>query len=91
MEPYANAVLNEREKTHGSYADVATTAQSLKSVMANTKNWLTMPDHARESLEMIATKIARICSGDYSATDHYEDVSGYAQLSAHIFEREQAR
>jgi hypothetical protein len=39
-----------------------------------------MPDHAREALDMMASKIARIVSGDHQFKDHWIDIVGYATL-----------
>ena len=73
-------ILNEREKTHGSYASTAAMAQMLKDCMKNSQNWLTMDDTQREALDLIATKIARILSGNPREKDHWVDVAGYANL-----------
>lgn len=73
-------ILNEREKTHGAYASTAAMAQMLKDCMKNSQNWLTMDDTQRESLDLIATKIARILSGNPREKDHWVDVAGYANL-----------
>jgi hypothetical protein len=73
-------ILNEREKTHGSYASTAAMAQQLKDCFKQGQNWLTMDDTQRESLDLIATKIARILSGNSNDIDHWVDVAGYANL-----------
>ena len=36
----------------------------------------------REALDMIASKIARILSGDATHVDHWVDIGGYAELGA---------
>lgn len=73
-------ILNEREKTHGSYASTAAMSQMFKDCMKNSQNWLTMDDTQREALDLIATKIARILSGNPREIDHWVDVAGYANL-----------
>lgn len=73
-------ILDEREKTHGSYASTAAMAQMLKDCMKNSQNWLTMDDTQREALDLISTKIARILSGNPREIDHWVDVAGYANL-----------
>lgn len=73
-------ILNEREKTHGEYCDVAKTAQSIQLDMRCSKNWFHLNSMQRESLEMIATKISRILNGDPNKKDHWDDISGYALL-----------
>ena len=73
-------ILNEREKTHGSYASTAAMAQQNKDCYTHAPNWLEMDDTQRESLDLIATKIARILSGNPHEIDHWVDVAGYANL-----------
>lgn len=75
-------LLNEREKTHGSYGEQSRTAQLLKRRMRMMPNWERMPAYMHESLEMIATKIARLGHGDYGNVDSAVDISGYAELMA---------
>lgn len=69
-------LLNEREKTHGSFSDVARVAQRIKDEIWSS----TIPNIHQESLDMIATKMARIVSGDHNEPDHWRDIIGYAQL-----------
>ncbi len=73
-------ILDERQKTHGDYYRVAATAQELKDVLRRGKNWKTLDDTERETLEMIATKIGRILAGNPHEIDHWRDIAGYAQL-----------
>ena len=72
--------LNEREKTHGSYVDVAATAQTLKEVLRGTVNWSKMNDGQKEALEMICNKLGRLTSGDHNFEDHPVDIGGYSEL-----------
>ena len=80
------ATLNERAATHGSthggYTDVAHQAQILKEVMRANPGWHKLDWHERETLEMNATKIARILCGNPHFHDHWHDIAGYATLSA---------
>lgn len=73
-------ILSEREKTHGSFADVASMSQQLKAAMSMSKNWLVLNSAQREALEYIAMKMARILSGDRNYRDHWQDIGGYAKL-----------
>ena len=43
-------------------------------------NWKSLDDMQRETLEMVATKIGRILSGNPHEVDHWKDIAGYAQL-----------
>lgn len=55
-------------------------AQAIKSIMRTEEGWYSLTDTQRESLDLIATKMARILSGDASEPDHWEDIAGYAML-----------
>lgn len=72
-------LLNEREKTHGDYTDVARVSQALKFALAYGPTD-ELPDVHRESLDLICTKIARIVCGDHNEPDHWTDIMGYAKL-----------
>jgi hypothetical protein len=74
------STLAERGKTHGNFHKQSQTAQSLKEVMRQTKNWENLSQHRREALEMIATKISRILNGDPLHKDTWHDIAGYATL-----------
>lgn len=73
-------ILDERQKTHGDFDLTAMIAQELKYAMRRGKNWSEMDDTEREALEMIATKIGRILSGNPHEVDHWRDIAGYAAL-----------
>lgn len=73
-------LLKEREQTHGDYAITAQTAQVLKQIIRNAPSYDDMNASMRESLDMIAVKLARILSGDPFERDHYLDIVGYATL-----------
>lgn len=73
-------ILDEREKTHGDYYQVSMMAQELKDAMRRGKNWRTLDDTQRETLELIASKIGRILSGNPHEVDHWRDIAGYATL-----------
>lgn len=71
-----NAILDERQKTHGSFEIHAEITQKLKRV-AHTSG---LTDTQREALEMIYHKIGRILAGNPNYKDHWDDIAGYAQL-----------
>ena len=78
-------LLDEREKTHGDYYATAAYAQHLKEVMRRGKNWPLLDDAQRETLEMVASKIGRILSGNPHEVDHYRDCAGYFQLIVNAY------
>ena len=77
---YEVPVLNEREKTHGDYIMTADLAQTMKDWFRAQPSWGCMRRFQRESLDLIATKLSRVLSGNSDEIDHWRDISGYAQL-----------
>ena len=75
-----DAILAERGKRYGKFVDHASISQNLKRVMAITTGWHNTSIDQRESLEMIAHKIARILNGDPDYIDSWADIAGYATL-----------
>jgi|DEB0MinimDraft_3_1074331.scaffolds.fasta_scaffold00765_13 hypothetical protein len=74
-------LLDVREDMYGQYSVVSHISQELKRVMKDSPNYKIMPPFARESLDMIANKIARILNGNYYYDDSWRDISGYATLA----------
>ena len=83
-----NALLAEREKTHGDYAVHALITQDLKRVITHHVGDLDrrLDDDMQETLDMIAHKIGRIIAGNPAEPDHWRDIAGYAQLVANRLE-----
>jgi len=73
------AILKEREKTHGDFMRFSHIAQGLKGHLSYAKD-LSKPQ--REALEMILHKVARVLNGDEDHRDHWDDIAGYATLIA---------
>lgn len=69
-----------RGTTHGDYTKMATVAQRIKDAMRDGARWGGLACHQAESLELVATKIARIVEGDPACRDHWDDLRGYVQL-----------
>jgi len=81
--PKPNAVestLVERDKRYGGFINNASIAQRIKAVMHSASNWYEMSYDKREALEMIASKIGRMLSGDPEYVDNWHDIAGYATL-----------
>jgi hypothetical protein len=76
---YNEPLLNEREKTHGDYVANATLSQRLKATIRNSV-LVDLSKDQRESLDLICTKIGRICTGNPNEADHWKDIAGYAEL-----------
>ena len=73
-------ILNERQSTHGTFEESATTVQRIKVIMRSTPNWDKLSNAQREALEMVQHKIGRILHGDPYLLDSVRDIIGYAQL-----------
>ena len=73
------SLLNERQKTHGSFEDNARISQALKVLFVN-EGFGDLCDVHREALDMIALKLSRILSGQADFKDHWRDIAGYAKL-----------
>lgn len=74
-------LLDVREDMYGHYSVVSQISQDIKRVMKESPNYKVMPAFAKESLDMIANKIARILNGNYYYDDSWRDISGYATLA----------
>ena len=83
-----NALLAEREKTHGDYEIHAAITQDLKRTINHHVADLDrrLDDDMAETLDMIAHKIGRIIAGNAAEPDHWRDIAGYAQLVANRLE-----
>jgi hypothetical protein len=73
-------IVNLREATHGPFSCTATIAQETKVLWRSAPGWQGLSSRRREALEHIASKVARILSGNANEPDHWNDVSGYAEL-----------
>jgi len=71
------ATIDERQSTHGDFDEVSLVAQNIKHLM---RHYKVLPATHAESLDLIATKIARIVCGNPNEPDHWRDIEGYARL-----------
>ena len=72
--------------THGRYSDTARLAQDFRAICRSADKWSDAQDVVRESLDMIATKMARILSGNDMERDHWVDIAGYAMLIVNLLD-----
>lgn len=71
--------LAERKTQYGCYEDVAQVTQQILSAL-RIGNYDKLPAPMKESLHMIASKMARIVNGDPEYFDNWHDIGGYAKL-----------
>lgn len=74
-------VLNDREKTHGSFNRNSYISQTIKSFLKEQDGWHSLHPEHKEVLDMIALKISRILGGQSNFYDHWKDIAGYAKLA----------
>lgn len=75
-----NETLKERGKRYGEFRYHADITQRLKQEMRDSPNWEQLPFDIKESLEMIQHKIGRVLNGDFTYSDNFIDIAGYATL-----------
>ncbi len=75
-------LLQEREKTHGSFEQNASISQAIKNIYHGYGKYPTENGVHCEALDMIALKLSRILSGQANFKDHWDDIAGYAKLAS---------
>lgn len=73
-------LLDERDSTHGAFTDNARLSQQLKEVFRDDPGWQYLDPIHREAIDHICGKFGRIMAGKPTFDDHWDDISGYAQL-----------
>lgn len=73
--------LQDRGKEYGDYTHMAQVAQSIKMAMRIGAHFHHMGFAQQESLDLIATKIARLVCGNPMNPDSWLDIEGYAKLA----------
>lgn len=73
-------LLTERKATHGDWNKQAVTADNIIASMQDTPGWKSLHPTQRQALNLIATKMSRICCGNPDEPDHWDDIAGYAFL-----------
>lgn len=79
-------ILDERRNQYGSFENVALYTEHVNKVLSN--NAENRTDAMNMAIYMIASKLARIASGNPNHKDSWVDIAGYAQLIVNILESE---
>lgn len=79
-------ILDERQNQYGSFENVALYTEVVNKVLSN--NTENRTDAMNMAIYMIASKLARIASGNPNHKDSWVDIAGYAQLIVNILESE---
>lgn len=74
-------VLSERGARYGDFTDHAEISQNLQNAMRDAPGWGRLSVDKKQSLTVIADKIARILNGDPEYKDNWVDIQGYAKLA----------
>jgi hypothetical protein len=77
-----DAVLDKRGAFYGTFTGVARVAQHFKHCLKQGDSYHKLAPDQKEALDLIATKLARIVSGDPEYGDSWVDIAGYAKLVA---------
>ena len=83
-----DAILAEREKTHGSFETHANCTQLLEDTFYSFKLSHFYNSVMREGLHMIFHKLGRIAAGSQTHKDHWDDIAGYSTLVSRSLEGE---
>lgn len=75
------ATLAERGKRYGDFTDHAALTQRTQDLMRSSPGWQGLDAVKRQSLTVIADKIARILCGDPEYRGNWHDIQGYAKLA----------
>ena len=84
---HADALIKERNGTHGDWAAQAQLAEVLwqnflQGVAQANEGQINLTPSQLQAIHMICTKVSRIACGDPNEPDHWEDIAGYATLAA---------
>ena len=81
-----DAILSEREKTHGSFSVHANCTKVLEDTFYSFQDKLFFTAVMQEGLHMIFHKLGRIAAGSITHKDHWDDIAGYATLVSRSLE-----
>ena len=83
-----DAILAEREKTHGSFSVHANCTQVLEDSFYDFQDKSSFTAVMQEGLHMIFHKLGRIAAGSRVFQDHWDDIAGYATLVSRSLKEE---
>lgn len=83
-----DATLAERGNRYGTFKDNSVIYDELIKVFQSSPNYASAPPEVRHALGNIATKLARLLTGDVMYFDNWRDIAGYATLMDKICQGE---
>jgi hypothetical protein len=69
------------------FEDMSALAQGLKFAFRRGKNWETLPPESKEALELIASSLAQILTGNPSDARRWVDIATLANLRSKALEK----
>jgi hypothetical protein len=75
-----DALINEREKTHGAFNVSAPIMEALTDIFEGAPNWSRFTPTQKQVFRMAAHKMGRILAGDPNYLDHWVDLEKYYRL-----------
>lgn len=79
-----DATLAQRGKRYGSFKANSIVYDELIKVFELSPNWHDAPPEVRHACGNIATKLARMLTGEVMYDDNWQDIAGFATLMAKI-------
>ena len=78
--------LRDKQITNGPFDDMAQLAQAIKFALRRGRNWEALPPEAKETLELIATRIAKILCGDAVDPNHWNEIAVLGRIRSKALE-----
>ena len=84
MESPIQNILTQRGSTHGEFRANSAVSRIIRRavIQAIEGRGITLDAYQEEAINMIAHKLGRIAQGDPYFVDHWQDIAGYATLTA---------
>lgn len=76
----AQAIIEDRNNTHGDYEVQAALSQKQKDLLRSAPGWDALSAEQKETLDMVCVKMSRVLCGNANEPDHWLDMMGYVKL-----------
>lgn len=73
-------IMEQRGEIYGSYTKICQIAESIETSLRSGESWPMLRPEQKQSLKMMAHKMARVVCGNTQYRDNWLDMSGYAEL-----------
>lgn len=79
--PKLDDTLKARGQTYGDFTDNAAVAQEIKDAVRRSPHYNNLRPIHKEAIDVMASKISRIVTGDPEYADNWQDIQGYAKIT----------